>query len=146
MKTYYHETAPKKKFPWKPFIVTAIVTISLIFVFVGYYQCVYLSLRIFDKQIQSIRYTSYQGDAFVGAVEQDEMIQENTSGFDEMMTQMNYEKICLFHPSGTSQIAFITFTDGSTINAYISDNRIGLDYGRVWLYVENLQEMLTVSE
>ncbi len=135
-----------KEFPWKSILLISVILIGLFLVVFSYCQNEYLALRIFDKQIASIRIVSYDGDAFVGFVQRDSVITDQTEVFGAMMTEINYAQVCLFHPKQTSEIAFITFSDGTSVNAYIDNNKIGLNYGQIWLYVRNLQEITAVSE
>ncbi len=136
----------KEEFPLKNILLISVILIGLFLAVFSYCQNAYLALHIFDKQIASIRIVSYDGDAFLGYVQRDSVITDQTELFGSMMTEINYAQVCLFHPKQTSEIAFITFSDGTSVNAYIDNNKLGLNYGQIWLYVRNLQEITAVSE
>ncbi|MFA0815660.1 MAG: hypothetical protein ACC608_07695 [Anaerofustis sp.] len=145
-KEYYPEEVKKKSIPWKPVLLACFAIIGIILLVFSFYQSVYLSLHIYDKQIESIRMVSYEGEAFIGSVQKDRVLTETEDSFHFIMRQMNYNRVCLVHPKECESIAFITFSDGSSMNAYVDRNMLGLDYGKVWLYVDDLQEFLSQDD
>ena len=104
----------------------------LLMAILSYYQSMYLSLRIFDKEIQRVELVIYESEPFNSAITDIIFLEDQV--FQSMLSKkMNMQAIALSHPKMTSTVLFIYFKNNTVMNAYVYGDKLGLNYGQVWL-------------
>ncbi len=104
-----------------------------------YYQSTYLSLKIFDKEIQRVELVTYESEPFNSEIK-DIIFLEDPIFHASLSEKMNMQDVALNHPQMASTVLFIYYKNNIIINAYVHGDKLGLNYGQVWLNVKGFSD------
>ena len=115
-------------------LLAAVMTVYII------YQTRLLSYGFTDRKVVRIDYAVYSGEAFTS--EPAAAVQFDSEGIQKTVSAANRQEVRLFASRPTSEVLFIYFEDGSMLNAFVSGDLLGIDYGRVWVSAGGLNEYI----
>ena len=101
-----------------------------------YFQSIYLSLKVFDQEVKRVEMVIYESEPFNSEIT-DIIFIEDQIFHSDLSKKMNMQNIALSHPKITSTILFIYYKNGTVLNAYVYGDKLGLNYGQVWLNVSD---------
>ena len=113
------------------------IIFSIFFLLIGiltYFQSIYLSLKVFDKEINKVEMVTYESEPFNSEII-DIIFIEDRIFYTALSKKMNMQDIALSHPQITSTVLFIYYKNDTILNAYVYGDKLGLNYGQVWLNV-----------
>ena len=104
------------------------------------FQSRLLSYGFVCRNVVKAEYTVYSGDAFTS--EPAASVLFDSEGIQKVVSAANRQEVHLSASRPTSEVLFIYFDDGSVINAFVSGDSLGIDYGRVWISAGGLNEYI----
>ncbi len=115
-------------------VLLCLIFIILIFIPFVAAQNNYLSLGLNDKKITKIEYVQYKDEPFRSVIKQKKEITDNDELFNAFVKKANMQDVVLFNnPKYSKETLFIHFSDDTSLNAFLDGNKIGFDYGKVWI-------------
>lgn len=123
-------------------IAVCIVIVLIIAVPFIYLQSKYLALQVFNEPINKIELVIYKDKPFESEIVSIKTLGADSSAAVELKQEMDMENVQFIHPQNSSTVLFIYYGKGNVVNAYIGRNKIGLNYGKVWLGVRGLEEII----
>ena len=124
---------------YKKYIPELCVSLCLIFIILVFVPFVssqnnYLALGLNDKKITKIEYVEYKDEPFRSVIKQKKEIIDNDELFNSFIKKANMQDVVLFgNPEYSKETLFIHFSDDTSINAFLDGDKIGFDYGKVWI-------------
>lgn len=118
------------------------IVFSIFFLLIGiliYFQSTYLSLQVFDKEINRVELVAYESEPFNSEIT-DIIFFEDQFFYISLSKKMNMQDVALMHPQMTSNVLFIYYNNGTIMNAYVYGDKLGLNYGQVWLKVSGFTD------
>ncbi len=98
-------------------------------------QSSYLSLGVAEKNIVSFEIVEYENEPFYSpTVSRTVYSDPNTVLL--LQTNINNESAAYIEGNKSNKMIFIFYDDETILNGYIDEEKIGLDYGRVWIKVD----------
>lgn len=98
-------------------------------------------LGIEEKKVLYAEIIVYGGKAFDSNILAGKVINDSEI-IDIINSQLSMKKICLYNPKVTSTVLFIYFEDGSTLNCFVNGDRVGFNYGEVWIKIDNFSDII----
>ncbi len=120
-------------------IVAVILIVFLAFVVV--LQEKYLALGVANQSIESIDLVTYSGEPFRSLINEEKTISD-VKVLLELQRQLNAQNMVLKKQQNESTILILTYSNGKKIVAYVNNDMLGLNYGDVWINVDDLESIL----
>ena len=115
----------------------------LLIAILTYFQSTYLSLQVFDKEINRVELVVYESEPFNSEIT-DIIFVEDQIFHEDLSNRMNMQNIVLSHPEMTSTVLFIYYKNDTILNAYVYGDKLGLNYGQVWLNVSGFSDAINI--